>query len=251
MSPSSTLGVSKCKSTKLIPAVLTSSSTSSSQNVRSVPGDFEYPSVTDDLALLRSEDENDEDDPDIDAAAALNKAHPRLVKRNYPVLDNHLSKDEKDYSLSVSASQYISKSSTDPKGTTGANIQHTISNRTNAPHHNINTNRIWLSNGISRPKYDSKQESSMRKKPEPQLLFNEQAEQLDACIEECTRRVDAMIAEGIDALAAPTSYQEELVLELTSGEKPDTDGLYAPAAPCRGWTLTQSNLIRDIESLLE
>lgn len=249
--PSSILGVSKCKNSKLDSAVVASPSTSSCQNVRSIQGDFEYPSATDTLVLLRCDDKKDEDDRDIDTATALVETGPRSLKRDYFELDKPSSEDEEDQLLSVSALPYIPKSSTDPKGTKGADMQHTTSNLTDALHYNIGMDRIWLSNGISRPKYDSKQECSEIKEPEPNLLPVEQGEWLDACIEECTRRVDEMIAEGIDALAAQTSHQEELGFELTSGEMPDNDGLYAPAALCRGWTSTQSNLIRDIESLLE
>ena len=251
MPPSSILGVCKCKNPKLDSAVVASPSTSSNQNVRSIHGKFEYPAATDTLVLPRCDDKKDEDDRDTDTAAALVETDPWSLERDYFELDKPSFEDEEDHSLSVSALQYLSKSSTGPKGTTEAGMQHTISNRTDALHYNIGMDRIWLSNGISRPKYDSKQESSVTKEPNPQLLLIEQAERLDACIEECTRRVDAMIAEGINAVAAQTSHQEELVFELTSSEMPDNDELYAPAAICRGWTSTQSNLIRDIESLLE
>lgn len=248
---SSILRVSKCNNSKLNSAVLASPSTSSCRNMKSIQRDVEYLSATDTLVLRRCDDKKDEDDRNIDSAAALVETEPRSLKRDCFELDKPSFEDEKDQLLSVSALQHIPKSSTDPKGTKGAEMQHKISKRTDAVHHNIGMDRIWLSNGISRPKYDRKQESSVIKEPNPQLHLIEQAGRLDACIEECTRRVDAMIAEGIDALAAQTSHQEELVFELTSGGEPDNDGLYSPAAFCRGWTSTQSNLIRDIENLLE
>ena len=236
---------------KLDSAIVASPSASSCQKSRSIRGNFESPSATDTLVLPSCDDKKDENDHDIDTAAALVETEPQSLKCDYFELDKASSKDEEDRLLSVSALKYTSRSLTESKGTKGADMRHTISKRTDALQSNIGMDRIWLSNGISRPKYDTKHQSSVLKEPKSQHPHIEQAEWLDACIEECTRRVNAMIVEGIGAIAAQTSHHEELVFELDSGEMPDDDGLYASTALYHERTSTQSKLIQDIEGLLE
>ena len=250
-SPWSVPGISKCKITKLKSAGVASPSTSLSQNVRSLQASFEHPSATNTSTLLRRDDMKDEDGQEIDRAAKFVKSDPRLLKHNYLELDTPSFEDGDDDSPSVSALQDTAKSWTNPNGTTGTDMQHRIGDRTDALHFNIGLDRIWLSNGISRPKYHTKQGSSVLKEREPQLLSFGQAEWLNACIDECTRRVDAMIAEATDALDAQPSQEGELVFELASEEIPTHDEADAAAALLRGWTSAQSHLIREIENLLE
>lgn len=248
--PSSFLGVSKYQSTKLDSVVVVSPSTSSSQNVRFIRGNFERPSTTDTSALLKGDDQKDESDRDVDIVTNSVQTDSRLSKRDDFELDNNIFENVEDESLSVSALRYILKSSTEPEGVTGAGSQHTDSNRTHALHSSIAKDEFWLSNGISRPRRDDMRDTPELQRPEPELLFVEQGGWPDARIDECTRQVEAMITEGIDALAAEASHQEEHVSEFTPEETSDHEGLWAAAALCHGWTTPQSNLIRDIESML-